>query len=413
MARLVIHKELIEDFKALAKLCPFGAIVEGPVIGAVGAEDAAGAASAEGSYGPMIDDRCRMCMICVKKSGGQVTLEEEAKGSFEGWRGIAVFAEQDEGRLHPVSLELIGKARELADKSGQDVSAVVIGYGLEGITGELTHYPVDLVMLYDDRAFQHFRVDSYTTAFEGYVRANRPGTILVGATPLGRNLAPRLAARLRTGLTADCTILDMTAEGALIQTRPAFGGNIMARIKTPAHRPQMATVRYKVMDMPQRSEAKREIPVTRAVVTGAMRASGIDVKEVRPKERVIDLTEADVIVVAGRGLKSPADMVLVQKLADALGAQVAGTRPLIEAGWQDPRRQIGLSGRTVKPKLIITCGVSGSVQFAAGMQGSDKIIAINSDRNASIFNIAHLGIVGDLYEVVPELTKRLLDGRSE
>ncbi|HNZ08318.1 MAG TPA: electron transfer flavoprotein subunit alpha/FixB family protein [Bacillota bacterium] len=392
MARLVVHSELIDDFEELAALCPFGAIVMGP-------------------KGATVDERCRMCLVCTKRSEGRITLEEDAKGPAEGWDGIAVFAETEGGRLHPVGLELLGKAAEMAARSRQKVLAVAVGHGLEDAAEELRHYGTARVVLYDDPAFADYRVDSYTSALFDFVRIYRPGTVLVGATPLGRSLAPRLAARLRTGLTADCTVLDMLEDGSLIQTRPAFGGNIMATIRTPAHRPQMATVRYKVMDMPAR-RAKATGEIIRASVTDRMRGSGIEVLEVRPKEKVVDLTEADAIVVAGRGLKSQADMALIGRLADALNAQVAATRPLIEAGWQDPRRQIGLSGRTVKPRLIITCGVSGSVQFAAGMRGSGKIVAINSDANASIFDIAHLGIVGDLYEVVPRLTDMIEDGRA-
>ncbi len=392
MARLIVHKELVDDFGKLAALCPFGAIVPG-------------------HEGAEIDGRCRMCLVCVRRSEGRVTLEEDAKGPAEGWDGIAVFAETEGGRLHPVGLELLGKAGLMAARSGQKVLAVAVGHGLDGAADELRHYGAGGVVLYDDAAFAHYRVDTYTAALHDFVMAERPGTVLIGATTLGRSLAPRLAARLRTGLTADCTVLDMEEDGSLIQTRPAFGGNIMATIKTPAHRPQMATVRYKVMDMPERSKEASGL-VVRAAVTDGMRRSGIEVLEARPKEKVVDLTEADAIVVAGRGIKSQADMAIVGRLADALHAQVAATRPLIEAGWQDPRRQIGLSGRTVKPRLIVTCGVSGSVQFAAGMRGSGRIVAINSDADASIFDISHIGIVGDLYEVVPRLTRMIEDGRA-
>ncbi len=226
--------------------------------------------------------------------------------------------------------------------------------------------------------------------------------MLVGATTVGRSLAPRVAARFRTGLTADCTILDMKENSDLVQIRPAFGGNIMAQIVNPNHRPQLATVRYKVMDAPCRSdEISGKINVE--YMDKNKFKSGIDVLKVTKKEVEVGISDADVIVAVGRGVKSEKDMDMIKELADLLGAQVAVTRPLVEAGWADAKLQIGLSGRTVKPKLIITCGISGAVQFAAGMNNSDVIVSINNDPKASIFNVAHYGIIGDLYEVIPKL----------
>jgi electron transfer flavoprotein alpha subunit len=218
-----------------------------------------------------------------------------------------------------------------------------------------------------------------------------------------------VAARFRTGLTADCTFLDMQPNTDLDQIRPAFGGNIMAHIRTPRHRPQFATVRYKIFSAPQRRDAATGEVIV-ATPTDAMLASRIETLAAHRKEPVKNIEDADVLVVAGQGIQRRENLDLLQQLAERLGGMVGGTRPVIEAGWLEPRRQIGLSGRTVKPKLIITCGVSGSIQFVAGMSGSEKIIAINIDPDASIFKIAHTAMVGDVCEIIPELLNTLAKG---
>ncbi|MDD2414358.1 MAG: electron transfer flavoprotein subunit alpha/FixB family protein, partial [Eubacteriaceae bacterium] len=235
----------------------------------------------------------------------------------------------------------------------------------------------------------------------------KPSSILVGATNAGRSLAPRVAARFHTGLTADCTVLNMKENTDLVQIRPAFGGNIMAQIVTQNNRPQFCTVRYKIFSAPERAEKATGEVVSMKMDDDKKYNSLIQIKEIIKKEKGIDISEADVIVAVGRGLKSENDLPMVQEFADAIGAEMACTRPNVENGWFDPRRQIGLSGRTVKPKIIITFGVSGSVQFAAGMRNSDYIVSVNNDPEASIFNIAHCGIVGDLYEIIPELMEMI------
>ena len=233
----------------------------------------------------------------------------------------------------------------------------------------------------------------------------RPSSILVGATALGRSLAPKVACRVHTGLTADCTMLEMKENTDLVQIRPAFGGNIMARIVTPNSRPQFCTVRYKIFSAPERCAPHGEI--VRMPVDGELLRTGTTILSVTQKPAEADISDAEVIVAVGRGVRSREDISLARALADRLGAQLACTRPLVEAGWFDPRKQIGLSGRTVKPKLIVTLGVSGSVQFAAGMRNSPLIVAVNSDKNAPIFDIAHYGYVGDLYQVVPLLIRKM------
>jgi electron transfer flavoprotein alpha subunit len=232
----------------------------------------------------------------------------------------------------------------------------------------------------------------------------------VGATPVGRQLAPRVAAKLKTGLTADCTILDINENTDLVQIRPAFGGNIMAQILTPNHRPQMATVRYKVMNAPERKDfAKGEIII--CDIESKELGSKVTVLDIISKEKEQFIEASEVLVVAGRGVKKEEDLAMLEELADLFGGQIACTRPVMEAGWLDAKRQVGLSGRTVRPKLIITCGVSGSVQFAAGMNNSEQIIAINKDENAPIFKTAHYGLVGDLYEIIPDLISRIKESK--
>ena len=388
---LIIHQEKITPAlgEKLVSLSPFGAITyqEGKVSVGMG---------------------CKLCKLCVKKGEGAVTFEEEAvahKIDKSAYSGIVVFCEHFKGRIHNVTFELLGKARELASVTGHKVMALMIGSGIEAEAKELFCYGADEVYVYDDAALENFLIEPYTNVFEDFIKKIKPSSILVGATNVGRSLAPRVAARIGTGLTADCTSLEMTKDTDLVQIRPAFGGNIMARIMTPNHRPQFCTVRYKIFSKPERKQAAgtpNRMPVTPEMLKAHARILDIEMK---PTD--VDISEADIIVQVGRGIKSKADLEMVQKLADALGAQMACTRPLVENNWFDAKHQIGLSGRTVKPKLLICVGVSGAVQTVAGMKGSDLIIAINKDAEAPIFDVAHYGIVGDLYEVIPALLERI------
>ena len=392
---LLLHNEKInqETAKKLIDICPFGAI------------------SYDGEL--KISSACKMCKMCVKKGPeGAITFEEETKPvcNKDEWKGVAVFAEQRGGKIHPVSLELVGKARELASVTNHPVLVVLIGSDIKEAAKGLLNYGVDKVYLYDNPAFKDFVITPYANAFTDFIEKIKPSSILVGATSLGRSLAPKVAARVHAGLTADCTMLEMKDNTDLVQIRPAFGGNIMAQIVTPNTRPQFCTVRYKIFSAPEKCEPSGEVinmPVTEKMLSGN---TGVIKTVNKPEE--IDISDAEIIVAVGRGLKSKDDLALAENLANKLGAQLACTRPLVEAGWFDAKRQIGLSGRTVKPKLIITLGISGSVQFAAGMQNSDKIIAVNSDKNASIFKIAHYGFVGDLYEIVPKLLKRIEEAKN-
>ena len=325
---------------------------------------------------------------------------------------MAVYIDHVDGRVHPVSYELLGKARELAAKIQQEVLALFMGENIGAAAEELRHYGADRIFVCDKPELAKFNMESYAKVFETFIRQVKPAAILVGATPVGRQLAPRVAARFRTGLTADCTVLDIRENTDLVQIRPAFGGNIMAEILTPNNRPQMATVRYKIMDAPQRSE-KAQGTIETLGIDGKALASRIRVLGITKKPKEKSIEQADVLVVAGRGIKKKEDLSLVYDLADALGGDFACTRPLIENGWMDPRRQIGLSGRTVRPKLIITCGVSGAIQFVAGMEHAEEILAINSDVKAPIFKVANFAVVGDLYEIIPQLIANIQQGRAQ
>ena len=390
MSYIKIHQEMIHDRDAAKALCPFGAISEN--------------ASGELEIGA----GCRMCRLCLRKGGGAFEfVDDSAPGVDKSkWRGVAVVAEvAPDGALHPVGLELLGKARELAAKIGHPVQAVVIGAHTSEAVEELMSHGADEVYVYEDPAFGEFRIEPYANALEDFINAVHPSSVLVGGTVNGRSLAPRVAARFRTGLTADCTVLDMSPSTDLDQIRPAYGGNIMAHINTPRHRPQFATVRYKIFSAPPK-EAPHGRVVRRTLAPESL-VSKIEILAREQKSAEKGIEEAEVLVVCGRGVRRPEDIAMLKELAGLLGGEIASTRAVVEAGWIDAKRQIGLSGRTVKPKLIITCGVSGAIQFVAGMSGAETIVAINSDPKASIFKVAHIALVGDVYTIVPELIARI------
>ncbi|AOR22507.1 electron transfer flavoprotein subunit alpha [Clostridium taeniosporum] len=390
MAKLVVNQEKITNKEELIKICPFGAL--------------------EINNGKVeINGACKMCKLCVKKGpkGAVEYIEDEVKAIDKSlWRGISVYVDHVNGKIHPVTYELIGKARELAAKINHPVYCVFIGHNILDEAKELLHYGVDKVFVYDDEELKDFRIETYAAAFEEFIKKVKPSSILVGATTIGRSLAPRIAARFRTGLTADCTILDIKEDTDLVQIRPAFGGNIMAQIVTPNSRPQLATVRYKVMTAPERKDETNG-EIIKCEIKKDKLNSGIKVLEIKEKNTEVGISDAEVIVAAGRGVKSEKDLTMIKELAELLGAEFACTRPLIEAGWVDAKRQIGLSGRTVRPRLIITCGISGAVQFSAGMNNSDYIFAINSDEKAPIFKVAHYGIVGNMYDIIPQLIEKV------
>lgn len=323
-------------------------------------------------------------------------------------KGVFVIAEQRDGNLQKVSLELLGKAREIADKLDGEVVAVLLGYEVDKLTDTLIHHGADRVILIDNINLKHYTTDAYTKAICEVAKKMNPEIIFIGATYIGRDLGPRVAARLKTGLTADCTGLDVDEETKnLLMTRPAFGGNIMATIECPNHRPQMSTVRPGVFSVPC-ADYERRGEVERFDVSIKEEDIKVKIEEiVKSMKEKIDITEADIIVSGGRGVGSKEGFTLLKELADTLGGIVAGSRAAVDSGWIEKDRQVGQTGKTVRPKLYIACGISGAIQHLAGMQESEYIVAINKDSDAPIMSVADLAIVGDLYKVVPELIKEI------
>ena len=389
---LVINQKLVNDEtgKQLVELCPFNAISyeNGKLDIGVG---------------------CKLCKMCVRKGPqGVVTFQEDeiVKVNKDEWNGICVYADSDHGVLHKVTFELIGKAKELASVINHPVYALLIGNNCDEDIKELLSYGVDKVFVYEHEELRDFDIEKYANCFSDFIETVKPSSILVGATNVGRCLAPRVAARFHTGLTADCTRLEMKENTDLVQIRPAFGGNIMAQIVNPNRRPQFCTVRYKIFNSPEKVEEPKG-EVVRVEIKQEWLKSNTEILKIEEKPRELDISEADVIVAVGRGLKSVDDLAMVNELAELLGGVVACSRPMVEAGIFDAKHQIGLSGKTVKPKLIITLGISGAIQFTAGMNGSDCIIAVNSDPEAQIFDVCNYGIVGDMYEGIPQLIKQI------
>ncbi|QWV96127.1 electron transfer flavoprotein subunit alpha [Geomonas nitrogeniifigens] len=349
--------------------------------------------------------------LAGERAGGEEEVDPEARALSErlaAYRGVWVFVEQTEGEPARVSWELIGKGRELADALGVPLSAVVVGSRVEELCYESFCYGADQAYLVDEPVFRHYRTEAYLKAVCRLIDSYRPEIVLMGATGLGRDLAGAVATVVGTGLTADCTGLGIDERRNLMQTRPAFGGNIMATIMCDKFRPQMATVRPHVMALPERvaGSSGTVIRVRSKVREEEILTKVLEIVSDRSKDQV-DVAGAEFIVSGGRGMMGKENFVLLQELADELGGVVGASRSAVDAGWMPHERQVGQTGKTVRPKIYIACGISGAIQHLVGMQDSDVIIAINRDPEAPIFEVAHLGIVGDLFEVVPALTERL------
>jgi len=355
-----------------------------------------------------ITEACRACGQCVDAcpAGAIFIRETESKETMKS-KGVMVYAEMIQGALHKVSVELLGKAEDLAAQLMEPVYAVIVGSGLNDAADELISRGTDKVFVYDHPDLKQFRDDPYSDLLAQCCREENPSIFLVGATSIGRSMGPKVAAKLRTGLTADCTSLDIAPEtGLLRQTRPAYGGNIMATIETPNSRPQMATVRYKMfpeakkLDNPKGEVIKKTFSMSKVT-------DRIKVLAFEEAAEQVSITDADIIVSGGLGMGEAKGFELMQELAYTLGGAVGASRPTVDEGWIDYRHQVGLSGRTVRPQLYMACGISGAVQHQAGMKTSDVIIAINKDPEAPIFKISSLGVVGDLYEVIPRLIQKI------
>ncbi|MGC8576605.1 MAG: electron transfer flavoprotein subunit alpha/FixB family protein [Thermoproteota archaeon] len=323
---------------------------------------------------------------------------------------VMIFAEQRGGKIHPISLELLGKGREIADKLKAELSAVILGHNIEREElMELIYYGADKVYSYDHPVFEYPDVMQYKHNIVKLIQQEHPEVFLVGATHFGRSLAPRIAAAINTGLTADCTDLQVDENGEIIQIRPAFTGNILAYIRTKT-KPVMSTVRYKVMQKNARDLTRKGTIVEMKTEIAEIRSPRFIEKE---EERKIDITEAKVVVAGGKGLGSPEGFKLLKELADLLGGVVGASRGAVDKGWIGKEHQVGFSGSTVKPKLYIACGISGAPQHLAGMRDSEIIVAINSDPSAPIHKVADYSIIGDLYQVVPLMIKEIKAIRGE
>jgi electron transfer flavoprotein alpha subunit len=360
-----------------------------------------------------IGDGCNMCGACRDACAFEAIVIEvlaEKASADDSHRGIWVFAEEQDGQLKSVGYELLSKGRELADALGTELCAVCFGHNLDGVD-QLVAYGADKVYMIDDAALANRREDLYTAELVKLISEHKPEIVLAGATSLGRAFIPRVAATLRTGLTADCTGLAIDAERRLLlQTRPTFGGNIMATIVCQERRPQMSTVRPRVFKKNSPNRARKgqivRVDFDRNCVTAKTKLISF-VKDLTEK---VKLEDADIIVSGGRGLGKAENFKLIEELAEVLGAAVGSSRPPVDEGWIPYSHQVGQTGKTVSPRLYIACGISGAVQHMVGMQTSDMIIAINDDPNAPIFQVATWGIVGDLFKVVPLLTGKLKGG---
>ena len=319
------------------------------------------------------------------------------------YNGVWVFAEQREGELQKVSLELLGEGRKIANKLGVKLTALLLGKDIKGLANTLGENGADEVIVCDNALLEHYTTDGYTKVICDLANERKPGILFIGATFIGRDLGPRVAARLSTGLTADCTQLDVVVEnGDLLATRPAFGGNLMATIACPDHRPQMATVRPGVFAKVEEKNSNFNIEEVKVNLTESdIRTKVVEI--VKETKEVVDISEANFIVAGGRGMGSKENFEKLHELAEVLEGSVAASRGAVDKGWIERDYQVGQTGKTVRPNIYIACGISGAIQHAAGMQDSDMIIAINKDETAPIMKIADYAIVGDINKVLPEL----------
>lgn len=333
---------------------------------------------------------------------------KELPEHFKDYKNVWVFIEYEQSAVHPVSLELLGEGRKLADRRGVDLAGVILGGDAEGVARAAEaafEHGADLVYQIVDPVLTHYRTDPFTQGLTDLVGRYKPEILLLGATTLGRDLAGAVATTLRTGLTADCTRLAIDEEGSLAATRPTFGGSLLCTIMTLNVRPQMATVRPRVMAMPEAVPGRRGRVVSHplGLAEDQVVTKVLDFLADRASETA-QLAYADVVVAGGLGLRSAGNMGLVRDLAGVLGGEWGGSRPLVQKGWIAADRQIGQTGKTIRPRLYIAAGISGAIQHRVGIEGADLILAINTDANAPIFDVAHIGIVADALELLPALT---------
>jgi electron transfer flavoprotein alpha subunit len=392
MPLLEIDKEKCIGCGACVETCPFGALSL--------VDDLA-----------VVNDKCTACGACLLACPVHaLNLPEgppqETAQNLAAYSGVWVWVEQFHGEMGSISAEMLGQGRLLADRRNVVLTACVLGNGVEHITKEAVSYGADRVFWVDDPTLAVYRTMPYTGTLINLVREYKPEIFLLGASSRGRDLAGSVASILHTGLTADCTGLDIDKEkGLLLQTRPAFGGNIMATIICPNHRPQMATVRHRVFEMPARDSRRQGQVIAVKPALSAEQITTHVLESILEKDE-INLADARIIVSGGRGVGGPAGFEPIRKLAEVLGGAVGSSRSAVDAGWISYAHQIGQTGRTVRPDLYIACGISGQIQHLAGMKTSRVIVAINKNPDAPIFNVANYGIVGDLFQIVPALTEQ-------
>ena len=387
-----VIKEKCKGCSICVKNCPFEAITMENKIAVIGAA-------------------CTGCGVCVEKcpfKAIEKTEEEREVKDLSAYKDVWVFAEQRDGVIMPVVIELLGEGKKLANEVGCNLCAVLCGHHVEGLADQLFEYGADKVYVADHEELATYRTDAYTKVINDAIEEYKPEIVLLGATHIGRDLGPCLAVKANTGLTADCTKLEIDPEDKKIkQTRPAFGGNLMATIVCPNHRPQMSTVRPGVMEKAAFEEGRKGelIKLNVEFKEGDIRTKVLEI--VKTMKDTVSLTDAEIIVSGGMGLGKPEGFELLKQLADKLGGIVAASRAAVDAGWIDHAYQVGQTGTTVKPKIYIACGISGAIQHVAGMQKSEQNIPINTNENAPIFEIADYGIVGDLYKVIPAIMEAL------
>ena len=391
MARLLIDEEACTGCEACVEECPYGALeMKGDVVS--------------------VNEKCTFCGACVDVCPVEALTLEKEEREVEGidikeYKDVWVFIEHKGGKIANVSLELLGEGRKLAHSLGCELSGMLLGDGVEECAQEAIRYGADKVYLTESPILREYTTDAYTAGAVNLIKQYKPEIVIFGASTQGRDFAGTVATTLYTGLTADCTGLDIDPETKLLrQTRPAFGGNIMATILCQKHRPQMATVRPKVFAMPEKDDSRTGEIIREQVPIGEneVRTKILDFLQVA---ETVNLVDAEIIVSGGRGMGGPDNFKIIRELANVLGAAVGASRAAVDAGWMPYEHQVGQTGRTVRPKIYIACGISGAIQHQAGMKTSDIIVAINKDREAPIFKIATYGIVGNLFEAVPMLTQ--------